>query len=210
VREILERQELGHLTFRVDVPDATYNIQGIQVEPGVYRIKPSLVALTEDAAITVNFSIRYPVLSGAQYAFLRNKKDYRFVYGLIAGIVRHEGRHERALTAYVNELRGILAAPVTGDFTIQVASPEEFQKKATAELGRILEGRVAAARVQHEQAQAGIDDPTRIARIEFVFEEEVNGEVPPHIIAEFVGEGQFSFTLPPGPVLRPPVPNIPL
>ena len=208
VREILEQQKLGHLTFRVEVPHVTYDIRGEEERPGVYRVRPGDVSLAENVVIAVDFSIRYPTLTDPQFAFLRDTKDYRFVYGLIRGIVRHEERHLRVLTAYLNGLRDILASPVTSDVPVPVATREEFQEHARAELGRILGNRIAAARAAHERAQAAIDDPARTARIEFVFEEEVNGSVPPPLVAEFTGEGQFSFVLPAGPP-RPPAPTIP-
>lgn len=208
VREILEQQKLGHLSFRVDIPDASYAISGTEVRPGVYEVRPGDVVPAEDARMIVPFSIRFPVLTDAQYAFLRGRKDYRFVYGLIRGIVDHEMRHYRELAGYVSTVEGILRSPITQAFTVTAGSRAEFDARAGAEVSRVLAERLTAADTHHQAKQDALDNPENVADIHFVFEEEVNGSVPPPLTARFIGEGQFSFTLPAG-APRPPVPQIP-
>ncbi len=209
LREILERQQIGHVVFRVAMSDVGYAIRATRQDAGTYVVRPEDVVPAEDAALAVDFSVRFPRLTDAQFTFLRDKQDYRFVYGLIVAIVRHEGRHVGVLRKYAGELRGIMQSPITAPLTIPAGSATEFRKRATDEIFRVLRARVEDARARHEHAQDAIDDPSKTARITFTFEEEVNGDVPPPITSAFVGESVFSFELPPGPVPRPPVPNIP-
>lgn len=207
-REILSRQQLGHLTFRVRMPSVVYDIQGQEVAPGQYRVEPQDVTLEAPAEVRADFSIRYPVLSDAQFSFIRANKDYRLVYGLIKGVVDHELRHYRELVAYIAELGRMFATPLTEGFTVEAESRQAFESQANAHLSRVLEQRSEVLRARHATKQDAIDDPEKGPRISFVFEEEVDGAVPSPLIAEFHGVANFSFELPPGPVPRPVTPNI--
>jgi hypothetical protein len=209
VREVLERLELGHLSFSIDIPNVAYDIQGTPAQVGTYMIRPSDVKLAGNPSLPVRFSIRYPVLSDEQFAFVRDKRDYRWVYGLIRGVVGHEERHYHALRTYIGELETILNNPLGGTVTVQASSDDEFQAKASALVSKTLSDRLAASRKKHEAAQDNIDDPAKKQRIEFRFEDDVNGHAPPTIVADFIGEGTFTFDPLSLPAPRPPVPNIP-
>ncbi len=209
VHDILTQQKLGHIVFKISVPEVRYAISGAAVREGAYRVRPRDVSLENTATVRADFTIRYPTLTNEQFTFLRDRGDYRFVYGLVRGVIRHEERHFRALNNYLHELRAILAAPLTNDLVLPVRQAGALEWEAQQELLRVLRRRIAAVQEAHERAQAAIDDPVKKAKVDFVFEEEVEGEVPPMIIAEFIGEADFSFVLPPGPIPRLPAPTLP-
>lgn len=209
VYDVLKRQELGHLSSKVSIPDVTYSSQGTLIRPNVYSVAPKDVSLTKNAVIGIVFTIRVPSLTNEQFLFLKDKKDYRFVYGLMKGIVGHEETHYKYLREYISEVVNVLNNPLTATQEISAENSADFQNKINTILLKTIERRLAAAKARHDQNQTRIDTPAG-QDIIFNFEEEVNGKVPPPIKGDFQGEATFVFDLPEGSVPRPPLPNIEL
>lgn len=206
VLAILKKQELGHLSYEAGIPGVMYSIGGTEVSPGVFELKPQDVTLSQDYTIDVDFSIQYPVLSENQFKFVRVKSDYRFVYGLIKGVVEHEQKHYKTMESYISEISSILDKPIAETQTIKAADKNEFRKKAGDIVSSKVSEKLKAARDNHEVAQDNIDAAR--PSITFRFENEVDGEVPPEITAQFMGEGKFEFKLPAGEIPRPPKPQV--
>ena len=208
IYDILQRQDLGHLTSNVNIPDVSYVTTKSVFQNNSYTIPVGAIVLARNASLSANFSISVPVISDQQYNALKNTKDYRYVYGLIRGIVGHEELHYQALKNYMNEIATIINTPIATSLTISANSTTEMQNKVDTILMNTIKKRLAEARARHEAAQNAIDSNDLQQKISFEFQDKVNGEIPATIVGEFRGEGTFDFTLPPGPVSKPPTPNI--
>lgn len=208
VREVLEQQQLGHLEYSVSIPGVQYRIVGEPISDTQYRIDPDHVSLLDHVVVPIAFSMRYPILSDEQFAFLSDKTDYRFVYGLFRGVVEHEEMHLAALRTYAKEIETILARPLVSSREISASSKQEFYEKAGDVVREELIRRLDAAQGAHDQKQYAIDNPAENPIIRFEFEEEVNSKVPPTLVAEFQGVATFSFTRLPSPPPRPPKPTL--
>ncbi len=206
---VLQNQELGHLSSHVETPSVSYTSQGKEIRPGVYLVTPADIKLTENTSINIDFSIRYPIVTNEQFEFMRDKKDYRFVYGLIAGVVGHEEMHYQVLRRYTDEITAILNNPINTNLEIEANTPAEFQQQVNDIMSRTVEQRLAAAKKRHDAGQADIDNPANGSQITFNFKEPAqDGVVPPAIVSQFKGKGTFNFELPEGSVPRPPVPQV--
>ncbi|MDO8512628.1 MAG: hypothetical protein Q7S57_05105 [bacterium] len=208
VYDILRRQDIGHLASNVNIPNISYLTTNKVDNNGVYTIPAGSVQLARNATLTTSFSISIPVLSDKQFDALKYGQDYHLIYGLIRGIVGHEELHYNALTAYINDIADILNNPISKDLKITASSETEMQNKLNAILLESTKKRLATARARHEATQNAIDDEALKQRITLEFKDKVNGDIPALVIGEFRGEGTFNFTLPPGPIPKPPIPNI--
>jgi len=206
VLQILKRQELGHLSYNVEIPGVMYSIGGTEVSPNIYKLEPQDISLTRNYVVKDEFSILYPVLSEKQFKFIRSKQDYRFVYGLIKGVVEHEQKHYKTMKSYVSEVTSILNKPLSETQIIKATDKNAFRNVAANIISSEVSKRLQVARTNHEELQNNIDAPR--PSITFRFENEVDGEVPPEITAQFLGEGKFVFQLPAGEIPRPPKPQI--
>lgn len=208
IYDILRRHDLGHLTSSVSIPNISYYTPSVTGENNKYFIRKDSVRIAKTANVSVIFSVRIPTLSEIQYETLKNTKDYRLIYGLIKGIVRHEEYHYEALRDYARDISTIINSPLTEDIVITAKDANEMRNKLNSTLAQSVKVRLNAARAKHENAQGDIDDTAINHKITFNFEDKIGNDTPAPIVGEFRGKAEFDFSPLPTPAPKPPVPTI--
>lgn len=202
------KRTVGRTDFASKISSGARYRYAVTPEPdGQYRIGASSLQLTEDFTLTGRVTIKYPRLSNAQFNAVRNHDDYRFVYGLIQGIVRHEEEHTKEFVRFVRTVRLIYASPPLGD--TPVVRPRDGEQVADA-VSRFVNDRlkeaVASARRTMNTKQRKIDDAGKTTRLEFHFTEPAGGASPPVVTYETKGRLTVKLEVPKGNP-RPPEPR---
>ena len=208
IYDILKRQDLGHLSSSVNIPNVSYKTTSSTEKSGFYAIPKNSVSLANNVSIAINFSIRVPAISELQYQALKNTADYRYVYGLIRGIVGHEELHFQALKTYITNISNILNSPINEDVYITASNQTEMRSKLNDVLLKTIKEKLADARTHHEEAQNLIDDPSVKHEIKFEFTDKVGEILPAPIMGGFRGRATFDFSPLTTPIPKPPKPNI--
>lgn len=207
VAAIARRSHAGETAATIRLAYPGYRALGEREPDGSYRIVRESIALEGPATVRVRMSIEYPKLSDTQYKALREKKDYRLLYGFVRGIMEHEELHAREFVKYARAVRQIIASPPLGENP--VVRPREVED-VTAVLGQYVNDRIGealdAAEARSAAAQQAIDVTGKTSRIAFRFLESVQGTVPAILTYTTRARIRVLFAVPKG-TPRPPEPR---
>lgn len=207
VLDMLSRT-VGRTEFSTELPkDTRYRYTAVREPDGRYRIDPNSIDPVGDIILSTRITIRTPRLSDAQYNAVRNSEDYRFVYGLIRGIVGHEEEHAKEYVRFAKKVHALYAAPPAGENPVVTpAEGEDPDAAMTRYLNDRLRERFADAKRASDAVQSKIDNTGKIARIKFPFTAPVNGDPPPAFVYQTKGKLSVKFAVPKGNP-RPPEPR---
>lgn len=190
---------VGRTEFSLSIPSGiryTYSLDSLG--DGAYRIAPGSLHPAAPFSLTGRVKIQYPKLSDAQFNTIRNHADYRFVYGFINGVVRHEEGHAKEFVRFLKTVRALYASPPIGDRPIRPRPGESPSAAASRVLNTRLQDAVASARRAMTTVQSQIDHTGKTTHFEFAFTESATGGSGPTIVYDTEGRLTVNLAVPNG------------
>lgn len=193
------RRTVGRTEFSLSVPSGVrYKYRLDAQGDGTYRISSGSLRPLAPFSLTGRVTIQYPKLSDAQFNAVRNHADYRFVYGLINGVVRHEEGHAKEFVRFLRTVKMIYVSPPVGSGSIRPRPGESPSAAASRFLNTRLKDAVASAQRTMRAAQTQIDHTGKTTHFEFAFTESTNGDSAPVIVYDTEGRLTVQLTVPDG------------